>query len=447
MPIESKGMNLNINHLRYHFFMSMIIAVSLIRVLSPFDIPVLIHLAIILLIILLCDKNELIACQCSLLPMLGIMQNRIALLLITIGILIRLKKIKLSAMIPLLLMVVWELLHIGQTHMGIYGFLREFAALIAITVLMMDDERKSYDYGFIIRSFALMTLVCSILNIMACSLQYGYSVLSLGRMGNINVEYEDFRGLINPNTNSFICLIAICALLLFKNTFEEHKIDKYFIVGLFIVILLTQSKSAILCVGIAYMFFSVFSNNYRAINLHMINRLIGASFVLLLCAVFFSDLIGSIIGRFLNGDFTTGRTMINVFYFRHIVSSPKYLLFGTGLYDYAKQMMELYPYSDSIWTQYPELATIGEGGAVVYKPCHLGLLELIVVWGVPGLFYVYLLFKEMLKERIKKDNKVIIIPLLIIFIYCLQSCFIGGYSILHALLIVFLGLKCRRTYS
>ncbi len=439
MPIRNRGLKLKITHLKYHFFMCLILFISIIRAVFPLNVPVLIHLAIICLMVFFCNKVELIACMCCLLPMLGIMQNRMALLLVAIGVAIRIKRIDLKGVFPLVLMIIWELVHAGQSHLQIYGFLQDFSPLIALTVLLIDDDRNDCDFDFIGRAFAYMTLTCSFINLLACNVQYGYSILSLGRLGNLSAEYEDFRGLINPNTNSFICLIALCALLLLRYTSKEKRSDMFAIACLIAIILLTQSKAAILCALISFLLFAM-TIKHKVLTSRTMMRVAGAVIAVAVFGVMFGDLIEAILSRFKSGDFTTGRIFIDLFYFKHIISGVKNLLFGTGLYNYTDQMMSIYPYNDRIWMQFPGLATMSKG-AVVYKPCHLGILEIVVVWGIPGLLLIYLLFKAMLKKRKMKDNKANLVPIFLIFIYCLQSGFIGSYSVLHALLIVYLGLK------
>lgn len=304
----------------------------------------------------------------------------------------------------------------------------------------MDTNKEERDFGFIARSFSYMTVAFSVINLLACTVQYGYSIFSLGRLGNLSAEYEDFRGLINPNTNGFICVMAICALLLLRYTANEKNNDKYVIYVLLIIVLLTQSKSAILCALIAFMLYALLSKSYKQLTSQRVTRTMGAIIALAIVAVFFSDVIDAVIGRFTSGDISTGRIAIDLFYFKHVISSPKNWLWGTGLYNYTEQMIELYPYGNNIWMQYPGLATVAKG-AVVYKPCHLGILEVIVVWGLPGVLLVYMLLKTMISKKVKKDSKISLVPLYVLFIYCLQSGFIGAHSVLHALLIILLGMK------
>ena len=439
MRTGDKCLTTRITRLNYQILLSFIVLIALIRTVFPINIPVFIYLIIVFLMIIVCSKEELIALMCSLLPMLGIMQNRIALLLVAAGIAVRIKRIDLKGAIPLVLMVIWELLHAGQSHLRLYGFLQDFSPLIALTVLLVDEDSTKCDFGFIARSFAWITFVCSGLNIIACGLHYNYSILSFSRLGNLSTEYEDFRGLINPNTNSFICLMGICALLILRYTSKGCRSDKYALIGMIIIVFLTQSKSAILCVVFSLIMFMLFSKAYRKLNSHKLVRIVVAIVGVLILALAFNKTITVIIKRFTNGDISTGRIDITLFYFRHIISNVKNILFGTGLYHYNDQMLQLYPYNNDIWTAYPGLVTVAKG-VVVYKPCHLGILEIIVVWGLPGLFLVYLLIRNLLaNNRIK--NKVVLVPLYIVFVYCLQSGFIGAYSVLHALILIYSGIK------
>lgn len=439
MQLKAGTITLNRKHLNFHLFLGVIFIIASLRSILMLNIPVVLFLLMTCLMVVVCSKEELIAYMCCLLPMQGIMQNRLALMVVSLGVLIRVKRVSLKGLIPLFLMTAWEMLHMGQSGLELYGFLQEFAPLIALTVVLIDKERFCED-GFIARTFAYATIVCSIINLFACTVQYGYSIFSLGRLGNLSSEYEDFRGLINPNTNSLICVIAICLLLLLRYTLGEKRTDSYMIVVLFVVILLTQSKSALLCTLIAFLMYAFFSKAYKRLTSRKMTKVFGACLGLIIVAFLFSDVIAAVIGRFSDGDISTGRVSIDEFYFRHIISSARYLLFGTGLYNYTEQIMKIYPYGENLWVQYPGLATIAKG-VVVYKPCHLGILEIVVVWGVPGLLLVYMMIKRMINMRSEADNKLSLIPLCVLLIYCLQSCFLGSYSVLHALLIVFVGMK------
>lgn len=433
-----RGITLRIKHPRFFILMCLIIAISAARIALSINIPVVLFLAITLLVVVFCSKVELIACMCCLFPMLGIMQNRIALLMVAIGLLLRIRKFNWRGLIPLSLMMLWELLHAPQSHLELYGFLQDFAPLIALTVLLLDNDRSFLDFGFIARSFAYMTIVCSLINLMACSMQFGYSILSLGRLGNLSAEYEDFRGLINPNTNSFICLMAVSSLLLLRYSGKEKKSDTYTIVALLFIIILTQSKSAIICTAAAYLLYIFCSGSYRSLTPRKMMRLFALVFVATVGALFFQNLLAAAFSRFSSKDFTTGRTVIDLFYFRHITANARNLWFGTGLYKYTVQIRNMYP--KDIWKSYLGLATMAKG-KIVYKPCHLGILEIIVVWGLPGLYLVYLLIRAMLRFRKPTNRKIDVVLLIVIFIYCLQSGFIGSNSILHALIVILAGIK------
>lgn len=431
----SKEPRVIIHHLSFYFLMMMIVIISVIRIALSIDIPVFFFLAIISIMIVICNKEELIACMCSLLVMPGILQNGIALLIVTIGVIVRNSRFNLKGAIPLTLMIIWEMLHAGQTNLHLYGFLQNFSPLFALTALLVDGDRKQYDLGFIVRSFACMTLICSLINIMACSILYGYSIFSFSRLGNLDAESQDFLGLINPNANSFFCLIALSTMLFLRYSLEEKIIDKYIIICLIGFILLTQSKAGIICTILLYLLYIYFSKSIKYFNSKKFTRLFGTIIIIGIASVLFSDLIGALINRFTAGDLSTGRTMIDLFYFRHITSNARNLLFGTGLYDYTFQMRNLY--SADIWQQYSGLATMAHG-SIVYKPCHLAYLEIIVVWGIPGAILVYCLFKTMLEHRFYTESKINLVTLYIYLIYCLQSEFLSSRSMLHALIVVFL---------
>lgn len=431
MSVVKLKKGIKITHLLFYINFFLIFCLALTRATKISNVPVSIFLVITIIITALCSKQELIAYMCCLLPMQGIMQNRIALLIVAFGVLLRVKRISKSGVFPILLMIFWELLHANQTKLELYGFLQEFSPIIAVTVLFLDKDLVAKD-GFIARTFAHTTLMCSIINLIACKKQFGYSVFSLGRFGNLTAEYEDFRGLMNPNTNSYICVVAICALLLLRYYNEENVSDKIIHIALFLFTILSQSKAAILCVFLAYIIFAYYSGTLKKISEKSIVKGSLVIVAILVGFVAFSDLLDVIISRFTSGDISTGRTVIDLFYFRHITSSINNFFYGIGLYKYTDQINEIY---GGIWKLYPEVATMANG-TVVYKPCHLGILEIVVVWGLPGLIFIYILLGQIMKKRKSDTKKMGLIPLFVILIYTLQSGFLGAPSILQSLILI-----------
>lgn len=418
-------------HKRFYLYEGIIFILAITRAAFLVDIPVYIYLVISVALALSCDKEEILAYMCGLMSMAGIMQNRIALIIVATVYLFHIGRAKLRNAIPFVLLCVWEVAHGKQSDLSLYGMIKEFAPWYAVAVVLIDND-KLHNGGFILRSFAISTIVCSLINLIACNKQFGYSIFSLARMGDLSTDRQDFRGLINPNPNSFMCVIAISALLLLRHKFSEKPIDKWLIICLVAFVLLTQSKSAILCVAISYILYFLFSSRVSRIRHNSIKRGLYLLLLLLVGLMAFGDLIDVIIARFSDGDFTNGRSMINAFYYRHITGSKENFLIGIGAFNYPERIKNLY---GSIWQLYPDIATMA-GDTLVFKPCHLAILEIVVAWGVIGIIFVGAFFYLIIKEtKNKDDRRILLVTMAIILIYSLQCNILDNSILPHALLI------------
>ena len=438
MPVAIKIHKRN-SYVHFQSFMLLICLVTILRNILSVNIPVSVYLLLSALVAVICSKSEIIAYMCALLPMGGMCQYRLALFIVTGIYLLKIRKPIIRRIIPLCLMIMWEVYHAPQSQLVLYGLVQEFSELIAISIVLMDSE-VDYSDPLPLRVFGYMAVWSSIVNFIVCRKYFGFSLSSLTRLGNLSGDIPDFQGMLNPNTNSFICLIAVSVFLLLKSFGCEKKSDKLIILLLAAFIVFTQSKAALVCLVAVYFLYYVFDQRRQTTS----EDIIQLFFALILCAVagavFLRDVIKKVISRFLAADISTGRIAIFKFYHDHLCRDPRYLWKGIGLYRYTKQIRALY---GDLWQKYPGIATMAKG-ELVYKPCHMGFQEIVVAWGVIGLLLMGLLFCMMLKSSRRIRKKTNYVTMLIILIFSSQGEFISSGSILLAL---FISLLCLNYYN
>jgi len=405
------------SHYKYWIFMMLIWLIAFIRTAVSIDIPVFSYIGICLVAAICCTREEAVALMCSLLPLSGVFQFRLALWVISSIYIFKIKRLRVKYFTPFILMFMWELLHFSQTNVGIYGLFREFSELFALSVLLMDKE-VDYSDGLPIRSLAYSTIFGTLINYIALKKLYGYDITSLTRFGKLASETSDFQGLLNPNVNSYICVIAISGLWLLRFYGKDQYKDKFFIYFLIMTIFLTQSKSALICLLIAYFLYVLFAKGRVNISIKQILSIFSTvvSFVFVF-GVLLRDMLMKTLDRFFVTDISTGRVVIFSFYHQHITSSLENLICGIGLYRYTERITNIY---GNIWEFFPGLATVFNG-EVVYKPSHFSIQEVVVVWGIVGVLLFVYLFYMMFRHSKRKCHSLNAVTFWIILIYGLQG--------------------------
>lgn len=434
-----------LDHFRFVVFMIGFCMISIVRVAFEINLPVLVYLVYTVFLCLFSSSKEIVCFLCSLVCFSGSFQYRFALLIAIVAIILKkeIRKMHLGNAIPLLLMMLWELAHASLSGLTIYGFFQEFSELISLTVLLVYAP-MDYSDGQHIRTFAYCSVFSCFMNLIACTKVLGFSLDSLTRLGKIGTDIADFQSLINPNTMSLICVMAINGLILASYKGNERRSDQIVILILIVFILLSQSKSAILCLACSYaLFFLLSEHRNRFSSNKFIRNIIIVTSAMILFVTMFGDVIEQVVGRFQASDISTGRFSIFVFYSMHLISNVRNWLFGIGLFEYNSQITETY---GNLWTSYLGLGTYKEG-MIVYKPCHNGIQEIVVVWGVIGIVLVLFLIWKTVKHSKTKMERINYIPLLVLFIYSMQGEFLSSGSMLLCFVFSFLCLEYDRTDS
>jgi hypothetical protein len=150
---------------------------------------------------------------------------------------------------------------------------------------------------------------------------------------------------------------------------------------------------------------------------------------LLVLNICFPDLLEYYISRFFVKDITTGRGDLMTLYHRFIASDPLVLFFGIGLQDFGYRLTEVY----RVATTVP----------------HNAIQEIVVVWGLPGVFLIAALILWMYHAsaaHCRKQGLINSIPLLILLFKCLAGQMLGSAYTMLALSYAYLSL-CKDLHS
>lgn len=368
------------------------------------NIPVLAILAVGVIIAMLGDRDEIIALAVCCIPMSNSFQYKYLILLCILIYAIKFfKDIKISsAILPLLLMMIWELLHGIKYDFSIYEFLRNFSELIFITFLMLLKPRK-IDFPFIVRILAWVSIgmMLIILANLLIESKFDLEAIFNGyyRFGKFETGAENFRGTYNPNQLGMICNLAIASIMILIIN-KTAIVADYVALSLLVVFgIMTMSRAFLLCLALLAILF-VFATK------ESILKKIRTVLILLLIVVIVFMVVKSampyvieqFLGRFEEDDLLNGRDTLFSFYNEHIFSSVEYLLFGIGIQDFAEKFDALYDNN--------------------YNVAHNGTQEIVICWGIVGLvLFVYFLIKIIESKNSGKRKLCDFLPLLLILIY------------------------------
>ena len=432
--LRENGLKLKIVHPRLVLGITCIFLIAFLRIALSINIPVLVFIVVCTIISFTLNKEELIAFLVSLIAFSSLFQYRYGIYIAALTLLYkeRGEKTKYRYAVLLLIMMIWEVMHANISHLEPYGFLQEFSELIALFVVLMKPKRD-YRTGLPMRTLAYSTVISCIINLIATVKFYGFSASALVRLGNVNrVETGDFMGIMNPNIAAFLCLLAVCGLLLLRQ-YDNESVGDGIIIGVLVVfMLLTQSRSALLCLILVYAMYAIWGfNKSKTINSsRVIGTLIGLLIISIIIPVFFGDTINALVARFDTADLSNGRFQIFAFYHLHLTRTPLNYLFGVGLYKYNATMQDLY---GSLWQSFAGLARY-DNGEIVYKVCHCNFQEVLVAWGIPGLIFIYLLIRSIIRHNRNTIEKVNYITLITILVFTIQFQFLTSGPVIIGLL-------------
>jgi hypothetical protein len=187
-------------------------------------------------------------------------QYKYALLILAAAILIR-NRWKLNrsgAFLIILAMAIWEWWHAFYGRFSYVEYLRDFAELILLG-LVISIDLDQVNYKLIIRSLAISVVgVCAIMLVMQLE-QFDYNILAVFgrsahsfRFGQSNMESGVYALNFNANNLGFICNLATCGVLLLVARREGSRFDIIMAVSASIFALMTLSRAAIVCLVLVF---------------------------------------------------------------------------------------------------------------------------------------------------------------------------------------------------
>lgn len=404
------------------------------RYVFKIEIPRMILTTVVIAMAMLGDRNETIAISFSCMPMHQAIDFYIAIAGCTFILIIKnAKRIRVGFPVVLIFsMLIWELFHCLVYDWSPILLITSVIPLIFIVVCLSSDF-NDLNYPFIIRTMAIAAAFMGLLQIIFYIVNANGNLLrvfaTLGRLGSLSEEDTLIGGAINPNTLGIINVLSMTGLLQIRTTKLSNKFDGILFFLLLVLGMLTQSKTFLVC--LLLMFFMILANQIN--DWKKVLRNIGGAILISLLVVFvlicvFPGILADFIDRFRVEDITTGRGVIMSQYHEFITSNPSVLFFGIGLSDLNDKVLNQYNVSSHV--------------------PHNAIQEVVVAWGLLGLFFLVVLFVLIIygaPQKNRRRNILNYIPLIIILAKCMAGQLLtSGYTMIS---LVFAYLSLYQDFS
>ncbi len=395
------------NHWRFGCMLGLLLLMVMFRYSLQIDLPRVFFLAVIGLIVLWGDQDEIVAMIICCIPLHESIDFFYALVICTVVYVFKFyRQIRIGAnVILVLLMIVWELLHCFYNNFSIMIFITKIIPFLVLAVMMASDVEK-LDYQFIVRMFAWVTLAVSITLFVKVLYFSGFNIplaiAGLQRLGlDEHSSIENVKvagGQINPNTLGIVTVLASSGLMQIRSTGHGRKSDLVLMCVMIVFAALGTSRTYLACLILMVALFICSEQGGIVKKVKSFGVLLALVVVaVLVMAILFPDSFVFYVSRFSDSDITTGRDTLMTLYHEFIVKNSNVLLFGIGLQDYGDRLIHFYRVADNV--------------------PHNSIQELIIAWGIPGLIFFVALFLSMYFVASRRNNKCSLmnfIPLIII---------------------------------
>lgn len=399
------------------------------RYLLKIDVPAILFLALTLLPAWFGSKSEQLAMVASCIPLSVAFQYKYALLILSAAILIR-NRWKLNrsgAFLIILAMAIWEWWHAFYGRFSYVEYLRDFAELILLGLVVSIDLYE-VDYKLVIRSLSVSVVgVCVIMLIMQLQ-QFDFDLIAVFarsahnfRFGQGNMESGVYALNFNANNLGFICNLSLCGILLLAARKEHNRFDVLLAIGSAIFTLMTLSRAAIVClllVFVAYLFLSE-----GKVLQKMASGAVGivvAVIAMMLLWIYIPSVFENIQERFQRSDVSNGRTSLFLYYGQFLLSSPAYFLGGIGMQHIFEKVSPYY---------------------AVHDVPHMGIQEVWVAWGIVGVVMIILLIWKIVATSIwysqGKRRAYQFMPLCLTLVFTMSGQFLTSSRTLLALVFAY----------
>ncbi len=415
--------------LRFYLEISLLYAIIFVRNILEISIPVGLILVYSFIIALGSRRDEIFALSICCIPLWAAFQYKYLLLFcILIYAMKYPKDIRISyRILPLLLMMAWELLHGGRYSFSYYEYLRDFSELIFCSFLLTMDHKKT-DYPMISRLLAVSSVfVCSVvlINLLKAN-AFDFLLIFRGsyRFGVGNSAVQNFGLNYNANQLGFICNLSVSGLIQLILSRRQRKADYFLITALILFGVMTMSRTFLVCLALLFVLFVCFGNAGTSAK---IKRIFAASLVLLLITLagwlIMPTVFNSFAARFLEEDISNGRLELFLFYHEHLMSGFRPMFFGTGIQHYTRDLVNTYNYLSNV--------------------SHNGVQEIVLCWGIPGLLLMASLLCSMISHRKREFRRrnINYIPLILLMVDMQAGQFLRSGVAMLALSFVCLSLQ------
>lgn len=369
----------------FYGLLALLLGLCFIRYALQVNFPRSILLVLAVLIALLGDRDEIIAMCICCIPLHTSFHYVYALLFCIVIYVVKFgRSIRLNlTIVPVLLMILWELPHCFGLQFSPVTFVSDFIPLLLLAVIMCSDIR-GLDYGLIVRAMAVSVAAMCILLIGKLAYVANFNLVAVvAGLQRLGLDAEETQNLLtvsggeqNPNTLGIMCVLAISGLMQLRMAGKGTKSDVLLVIFLLVFGTLTSSRTYLACLAVMalLLLFSQKGNLTRKFRFLAILVAVVLLAVVLLCLIF-PELMAYYFSRFQVEDVTTGRIGLMARYHDFIVSDPKIMFFGIGLHEFYARILEVYRVASHV--------------------PHNGIQELVLAWGIPGLLLFLALWLAM----------------------------------------------------
>ena len=222
-------------HLIFYSSFAILLITIFIRYVVQVDIPRVLFLALIAVMAVSADRDELLAIPLCCIPLYTSMQYLYAVVICLAVLLVRYgRQIRLNlTALPVLLLFLWELLHCFDTYSSIPEAVRMFVPFILLAVLMCMPHEDT-NYPLIVRLVAVCTMFICIVLLIKVIRDADYNLqeafLDMQRLGFTNDDEEIVGAYLNPNTLGYFCIMASVGLLQLVSV-QKHRVGDIIAIG------------------------------------------------------------------------------------------------------------------------------------------------------------------------------------------------------------------------
>ena len=343
----------------------------LIRYVLGVDIPEILFIGVSLLMVVRGNRDQVLAVLVMCIPLCMVFSTIYTSLAGIVTWTVRYKdRIRANpTFLPVLLMVIWELLH---CLFGVFPIMPFIAAWIPylLCLLLMWQDASDINYSFVVRCLAVCTSVMCLTLLGMVLKQSGFRLsaafVNMQRLGMVTEDGPSDALRINPNSLGIICTLAIAGLMQISATGHGRSTDLALALIMVVCGALTTSKTFLVLLFTTVLLFWLGQEGgfLQKLRLLLIISAIGAV-ALFILDKFFPSVIENFIRRLTVADLSSGRTTLFHIYNRFLSDNPNVLLFGVGLMDFGEKVVTEY----AIATNVP----------------HNAIQEILVAWGILGL--------------------------------------------------------------